>query len=198
MFAMGQVLPYRAPRDRSETTAFLGMVLFLASWAMMFAALFFAYSIVRVKAPAWPPPGVLEVPPFWPSVNTAVIVLSSVALQMGIFWTRRGKTQRLAPSLVVATVLGVGFLALQVMLWTQMMAQGLLPTQGTYPSVFYGLTWFHGLHVLVGVLALGRITVKAFFGAYSAGKHLPVRLWAMYWHFVGVVWAILFVSVFLV
>ena len=79
MEAMGELLPYRPPKAREETTAYLGMVVFLGSWAMMFAALFFAYGFVRSRSAAWPPPDVPELPWGAPAINTLVLAGSSVA-----------------------------------------------------------------------------------------------------------------------
>jgi heme/copper-type cytochrome/quinol oxidase subunit 3 len=67
---------------------------------------------------------------------------------------------------------------------------------GPYPSVFWALTTFHALHVLVGLVALAFLAWRTARGTYNAARHLPVRLWAMYWHFVGVVWLLIFASVF--
>jgi len=67
---MGDVVPLRSPRARRDTTAWLGMIIFLASWAMMFAALFFAYGIVRLRAQVWPPPELPALPLRLPLVNT--------------------------------------------------------------------------------------------------------------------------------
>jgi heme/copper-type cytochrome/quinol oxidase subunit 3 len=73
---------------------------------------------------------------------------------------------------------------------------GLLPSAGAYPSVFWGLTCFHALHVLVGLVALGVLGWRVGQGYYNPARHLPVRLWTMYWHFVGAVWLLIFASVF--
>ncbi len=195
---MGEVLPYRPPRAREETTAYLGMVVFLGSWAMMFAALFFAYGFVRTRSSAWPPPGLPELPWVIPAVNTLVLAASSAAILWGLRFIREGTARKLGRSLLVALLLGVLFLALQLLVWTRLYAQGLHPdTSGPYGSVFWGLTCFHALHVVVGLIGIGLLCRRAFAGAFSAARYLPVRLWALYWHFVGAVWALMFISIFL-
>ena len=88
------------------------------------------------------------------------------------------------------------FLGLQLALWITVWRAGLLPTAGPYPSVFWALTTFHALHVLVGLGALGALAWRTARGIYNAARHLPVRLWTMYWHFVGAVWLLIFASVF--
>ena len=197
MEAMGSVLPYRPPRAREETTAWLGMVIFLGSWAMMFAALFFAYGYVRTRGGEWPPAGVPRLPTLLPALNTLVLLASSACLQYGIASVRSGGP-RLFLALVAALLLGAVFLALQLWLWNALYSGGLHANSGgSYGSVFYGLTGFHALHVLVGLFGVGLLCRRAYKGEFSPAKYLPVRLWAMYWHFVGIVWALMFVSVFL-
>jgi len=199
MYPMGDVLRYRPPRAHEETTAYVGMVIFLASWAMMFAALFFAYGYVRSRAAVWPPPDLPLLPILLPLLNTAVLGGSSAALQLGGWWIARGNVHRLVWALGVAVALGALFLALQVVLWSNLYGQGLRPsTGGPYGSVFYGLTCFHALHVLVGLGGLAWLWRQGSVGLLSAARHLPLRLWTMYWHFVGVVWALMLVSIFLI
>ncbi len=191
--AVTDILPYPPPRQREENTAWLGMVIFLGSWAMLFAGLFFAYGAVRIGVHRWPPPGLPRLPRLLPAVNTAVIALSSVALQMGYARLRERSSARLVAT---AFALGAIFLALQGLLWVQVWKSGLVPQAGPYPSVFWGLTAFHALHAFVGVVALGVLARRIARGIYSPARHLAVRLWAMYWHFVGVVWLVLFATVF--
>ena len=196
---MGDLVPLRSPRARRDTTAWLGMIIFLASWAMMFAALFFAYGIVRLRAQVWPPPELPALPLRLPLVNTGLLALSSVALELGLGAVRAARPPRTSGLLVAAAfALGVGFLALQALVWRDLLAAGLRPATGTYASVFYGLTGFHGLHVLVGLVALAWLCARAFAGTYTPARNLTLRLWVMYWHFVGAVWAVVFVTVFLV
>ncbi len=199
MHAMGEVLRYRPPRAHDETTAYLGMVIFLASWAMMFAALFFAYGYVRSRALVWPPPDLPLLPIALPLANTLVLGVSSAVLQFGNWSIAKGSSSRLAWALGLTVALGILFLALQLVLWFQLYREGLRPSSGgPYGSVFYGLTWFHAVHVAVGLGGLVWLWRKARLGTLSAARHLPLRLWTMYWHFVGVVWALMLVSIFLV
>jgi cytochrome c oxidase subunit 3 len=199
MHAMGEVLRYRPPRAHDETTAYLGMVIFLASWAMMFAALFFAYGYVRSRALVWPPPELPALPIALPLANTLVLGISSAVLQFGNWSIAKGSSSRLVRALGLTVGLGILFLVLQLVLWSQLYFEGLRPSSGgPYGSVFYGLTCFHALHVAVGLGGLVWLWRKARLGTLSAARHLPLRLWTMYWHFVGVVWALMLVSIFLV
>jgi heme/copper-type cytochrome/quinol oxidase subunit 3 len=199
MAVMGNVLRYPSPRVREDTTAWLGMVIFLASWAMLFAALFFAYGFIRTRSESWPPSDVPLLPVSWPAANTLVLALSSAAVQRGLRAIQRGETRASTRSVVGAALLGVIFLLSQLLLWSALYRLGLKPsTGGPYASVFYGLTWFHALHVLVGVFGLAWVASQLWRGWLSPARHLPLKLWTMYWHFVGVIWGLLFISVFLI
>ncbi len=192
---MTELLRYPPPREREENTAWLGMLVFLGSWAMLFAGIFFAYGVVRASTHHWPPDGLPRLPIALPAANTLVIGLSSLALQMGYERLKKGAPAA-ASLLFVALALGTLFLALQAVLWTQVWRSGLSPDRGPYPSAFWALTGFHALHVAIGVGALVALAVRTALGTYNPARHLAVRLWAMYWHFVGAVWLLIFATVF--
>ena len=131
-----------------------------------------------------------------PALNSLVLLASGLALQLGFWGIRNGKTQELSAALVVSLLLGLLFLGLQIYLWTKLYRGGLRPDGGPYPSVFYALTVFHGLHVVVGLAALAVLLFQSLKGVYSAPRHLPVKLWTMYWHFVDAIWLLVFFTVF--
>jgi len=183
----------RGSGSRDETTAWIGMVLFLGSWAMLFAGLFLAYGLVRAHAPEWPALDQPRLPLLVPGLNTLVMLASSAALVQALRALALGRPS--APTwLAGATALGVVFLAVQLAVWARLWDQGLVPSGGPFPSVFYGLTVVHAAHVLVGVAALAWLTRRAVVDAAAA--RLPVRLWGMYWHFVGAVWLVLYGGVY--
>src|SRR5688572_24420642 len=106
----------------------MGMAIFVASWAMLFAALFFAYGLSRIRAPSWPPADLPPLPLALPALATLALAASSADLQRA-----RVRT---------GAVLGVIFLILQVVVWRQMVLGGLRPQTGTYASFFFTLTVF--------------------------------------------------------
>jgi cytochrome c oxidase subunit III len=175
-----------------ETTAVLGMTIFIASWAMLFASLFFAYALTRLRAPFWPP---LDQPPLplgLPAVASLQLLMATTALVAA-------RKQLVAGSpvtrlLVIALVGETAFLVLQLVVWWSCWQAGLRPETGTYASVFYGLTVFHGAHVLVGIGALAGLVVRSARGRLSS---VSLRLWTLYLHMVAVLWAIMFVAVYL-
>ncbi|MGZ6123824.1 MAG: cytochrome c oxidase subunit 3 [Myxococcales bacterium] len=190
------VIPYRSRGARKDATAWIGMLIFLGSWAMMFAALFFAYGSLRARSSAWPPLETPRLPLVLPVCNTLVIGASSLALERALWSARRGRLVAVLPAILAALLLGATFVGLQVLLWTRLWNAGLRPDGGPYASVFYGLTVVHALHVAVGLLGLGYCAARASVAAFTPVRHVGLRLWAAYWHFVGVVWLLLLVTVF--
>jgi len=186
---------YRLRRSEDEITSYVGMIIFLGSWAMMFAALFFAYAVVRLRAPMWPPPDQPALPILIPGLNTVVIAGSSAAVAVAVRAHALGRQPRAAIGLGLGAAFGALFLALQAVVWVGLWRAGLLPTGGPYASVFYALTAFHALHVVVGLVALGTLAIRA--QPPRGTTRSAVRLWGMFWHFVGVVWVALYVAVYL-
>jgi cytochrome c oxidase subunit III len=183
-----------AARDVDAT---VGMTILLGAWVMLFAALFLAYGVVRVQANEWPPFGAPRLPLLVPGVNTLLLLASSVALRRGLARAQRGDAGPLFPATVVATLLGLAFIGAQIASWRSMLVRGLLPSSGVYGSVFYALTGFHALHAAGGVVALALLAVHTARGRQR--ERTPVRalrLAALYWDFVAVVWVAMYVTVY--
>jgi heme/copper-type cytochrome/quinol oxidase subunit 3 len=192
--AIRDLARYRREPHGTERTAHVGMAVFLGSWAMLFVALFFAYAFVRGRAPTWPPLDAPPLPRLLPGVNTLVIAASSWAVVRAVRAQELARGRSAAAALWGAAILGAIFLALQVVVWAGLWRQGLVPSGGPYPSVFYAFTAFHALHVLVGLAALAWLALRARAGTAS---RTDVRLWGWYWHFVGVLWGALYVTLYL-
>jgi heme/copper-type cytochrome/quinol oxidase subunit 3 len=155
---MGTVVELR-PRARQEFTGSLGMIIFLASWGMMFAGLFFVYGYARLKSVVWPPPGLPILPIGLPALNTAVMIASSLALTRAIGHIRRGERGGFQRMIAATLGLGVLFLGLQVVVWRSVAAAGLSVSHGLYGAVFYTFTAFHAARGALGPrpLAPGRV-----------------------------------------
>jgi cytochrome c oxidase subunit 3 len=191
---MGTVVEIK-PRAQEELTSSLGMLVFLASWGMMFAGLFFAYGFARSKAVVWPPAGAPVLPLGLPAINTVVILTSSLTIAWGLESLRRGRRARFRALVGVTAALGAIFLALQLTLWQHVVAAG-LPVAGTYGAVFYSFTALHALHVVVGLGLLLWVFARSLFGKYTEHNTTNVRMCAMFWHFVDVVWVLMFLTIY--
>jgi cytochrome c oxidase subunit 3 len=193
---MASVVALR-PRAREDFTASLGMVVFLASWAMMFSSLFFAYGFVRARATVWPPLDVPVLPVGLPALNTAVLLASSLTFARGLSELKRGERRALPVWVALTFLLGAVFLGLQLHVWQSVWDAGLhLTSGGIYGSAFYALTTFHALHVAVGLLLLLWVFFQALRGQYTEHNHVKVRLCTMFWHFVDVVWILMFLTLY--
>jgi cytochrome c oxidase subunit 3 len=194
----------RAHAQRGISNPILGMILFIASEVMFFAGLFAAYFNVRLTAPHWPP---LVNEQEFEAFNlhatehlavagtlTAILVLSSVTMQLAVWAIRRGDRTAFLRATAVTLVLGVVFLTGQVWDYTQL-EFGITDT--AFGSTFYTLTGFHGAHVAGGAVMLGVVMYRGLAGQFSARHHDMVEATSLYWHFVDVVWIALFSTLYL-
>jgi heme/copper-type cytochrome/quinol oxidase subunit 3 len=205
MSALAMTLPQdRTPPPAPETRrarvdATFGMALFIGSWSMAFATLFLTFLILRQRQPAWPPAGVTLPSLGLASLATVVLLASSVCLHAAVRRARAGLSG-FAGRWAAGLVLGVAFAALQSWLWIDVWAAGGRPDSGMYESIFYMLTWFHGLHVACGLAALLLVQVRAVAGPVARrvgpGRLAGASNVAIFWHFVDAVWLIMFVSFF--
>lgn len=191
-----QALPANRTKSSEEVSYSLGMIVALAAWAMMFAALFFAYFGARARFTEWPPAGVPHLPLTLPFVNTLVLLGSSVAISLATKRLAAGDKPGLTRYLSLGTLLGVVFLGLQVVVWRDLWSQGLLPSSGLYGSVFYGLTGLHALHVVAGLGVLLVLLRRAFSGSFSPKEAFKVRVPVLFWHFVDAMWVLMFLSIY--
>ena len=186
------------PHAKEDTNSYVGIVVALASWGMMFAGIFFMYAALRARAASWPPPGMPHLPTGWAWGSTAAIVASSVAFDRGLHALRAGNGERFKKLLSTTIVLGFAFLQLQVLVWMSVRNLGVYMTSGIYGSIFFGFTYLHAAHIVAGLLAAGFIHYRARKGHYTAHNWFNVRSVAYFWHFVGAVWIVMFVTLFLV
>ena len=176
----------------SVPAAKIGLGLFLAIVGSLFALLLSAYSM-RTQMGEWRPAPVPKL--LW--LNTAVLFASSGALQWAQVATRRGKMDAVRAGLFAACVFALAFLAGQLLAWRQLDAAGYFLTANAAAAFFYLITGVHGLHVLGGLVALGRTMDKAWRSVMAGQIRLSVELCAIYWHFLLTVWLIFFVLLLL-
>jgi len=176
----------------------LGMWIFLLSEIMFFTALIGSYIILRFSHPdAWQAPGkVLNIPVT--AVNTFLLICSSVTMVKAYASIADGNQKMLRLWLVFTVLIGATFVGIQVYEYYHLIEKAFVPSAGLYGSTFYTMTGFHGFHVTMGVICMSFVTWKAFRGAYTATDHRGVEVIGLYWHFVDLVWIILFTIVYLI
>jgi cytochrome c oxidase subunit 3 len=124
--------------------------------------------------------------------NTAGLVFSSVALQWALIAARRGQMTRTRYGMLAAGFFALAFMAGQLVAWQQLIALGYLAQSNPANAFFYLITGLHAIHLLGGLVVWSRTTFKLLAGAELARVRLSVELCALYWHFLLVIWGILF------
>lgn len=184
----------------------LGMWVFLLSEVMFFSGLIGSYIVLRFASPdQWAEPNVvLNVP--LTGLNTFILICSSVTMVKAFAAVEHGDQAGLKRWLLGTILLGSTFLSIQVYEYIKLVGDGFVPMASRYAaeggplygSTFYTMTGFHGTHVTIGVLCLIFTAIKAFRGKYSKDNYAGVEIMGLYWHFVDLVWIILFTIVYLI
>jgi cytochrome c oxidase subunit 3 len=173
----------------------LGMFLFIASETMLFGSFFTAYFFVRVTADTpWPMPP-FHLPVFVAGVNTAILVTSSFTMHWALQSIKRGNRAGLQAGLFLTFLMGLTFLLTQVREYSRV---GFAPKDGAFATIFFSLTGLHGAHVAVGLSLLAVATVRAFRGHFTPEHHHGVELPGIYWHFVDVMWIVVYTTVYII
>jgi cytochrome c oxidase subunit III len=174
----------------------LGMFMFIASEIMLFGSFFTAYFFVRVvnDPPEWPPEG-FHLPVFVAGINTAILVTSSFTMHWALTSIKRGNHAGLRAGLVLTFLMGFTFLATQI---TEYARIGFQPGDNAFTTIFFCLTGLHGAHVFVGLSILLFMTIRAFRGHFSPEHHHGVEIGGIYWHFVDVMWIVVYTTVYLI
>jgi len=174
----------------------LGMFLFIASEAMLFGAFFTAYFFIRVVNPdadPWPLPP-FHLPKLVAGINTAILLTSSFTMHWALQSIKRGDRSGLKAGLVLTFFMGLSFLITQMIEYAHV---GFTPADGAFGTIFFGLTGLHGAHVFVGLSLLLVATIRAFRGHYTPEHHHGVEIPGIYWHFVDVMWIVVYSTVYL-
>ena len=182
----GVIVDLREEGTSSLPPAKIGLGVFLAVVGSLFA-LFISASSMRMNLVDW---RTLPVPALrW--FNTGVLVLSSMALQGAHMAARRNDIDGVIVGLCVGGASAITFLVGQLLAWRELSAAGYFLASNPANSFFYLITAAHGLHLMGGLVALGRATAKVLRGAEPTQIRLSVELCTIYWHFLLVVWLVL-------
>ena len=180
--------------------AVLGIFLFIGSEIMLFGSFFTVYFFDRVvnAADQWPPLGPdgnpFERPWFVALVNTCILVTSSFTVHWATVSVKRGHRAGLQAGMVLTILLGATFLLTQVVEYHRL---GFNTGDHAFAGTFFGLTGLHGCHVLIGLIILSVMAVRAFRGHFSPEHHHGIEVGGIYWHFVDVMWIVVYITVYL-
>jgi cytochrome c oxidase subunit 3 len=171
----------------------LGMMLFIISEVMIFAAFFTAYFFIRIVShDPWPAHGD-KLPEAVAGINTAILLSSSLTIHWATSSIRRGNRFGLKAGMTATFLLGLAFLTIQINEYVHI---GFAPHDAAQASVFFGLTGLHGAHVFIGLCILLMVTIRSFRGHYSADAHRGMEVPAIYWHFVDIMWVVVYTTVY--
>jgi cytochrome c oxidase subunit 3 len=170
------------------------MLLFIISEVMLFGAFFTAYFFIRVaKGAPWPATGT-TLPVEVAGVNTAILVSSSLTIHWAQTSIKNGNRFGLKAGMLTTLLLGCTFLFVQINEYANI---GFAPQDNAQSTVFYSLTGLHGAHVFIGLVLLLIVTIRAFRGHYSPQQHRGVEVPGIYWHFVDIMWLVVYSTVYL-
>ena len=173
------------------------MWLFLASDCLFFGSLIAAYLLYRDKSIVGPYPDELFDIPFT-SVSAFVLLMSSVSMVLALAAIQRGDLKRMQIWLFTTALLGTLFVAGQAYEFTEFYREGLDLDTNLFGTTFFVLTGFHGAHVTVGVMILLSLFIYSFTGRIGKAQSLNIELAGLYWHFVDIVWIVIFTFIYLV
>ncbi len=185
-----------APANRPNLVS-IGTIVWLSSELMFFAALFAMYFTMRAVNPdVWATDTQFLNVPF-ASVNTTILVLSSVTCQLGVFAAERGDVKGLRRWFIITFIMGSVFIGGQIFEYAELVGKGLTLSSSAYGSAFYLTTGFHGLHVTGGLIAFLLVLATTFVAKrFTHDQATRAIVVSYYWHFVDVVWIALFFMIY--
>ena len=172
----------------------IGMMIVLISFSMLFATLFLTYVIYRVSATKWPPDGSLPINILLPTINTIIIFFSSYFLYLYQKTYNSKLFSKLTKYWTLSTVLGLIFIGLQFGLWKNLKSFGIYSGSNILSSIIYSFTWIHCAHMVLGIIALLFLwpTLKAHNQDYSSRVYNIGKCW----HFLAIIWFIIYLTLF--
>jgi heme/copper-type cytochrome/quinol oxidase subunit 3 len=175
----------------------LGMWAFLGSECLFFGSLISSYLLYRGRSLVGPyPEDVYDIP--YTSVSSFVLLMSSLTMVLALNAIQRGDQRKLRAWLLATALLGITFVGGQVFEFTIFVNEGLTIQRNLFGTSFFVLTGFHGAHVTVGILMLLTLFGQSLAGHLPTERALRVELVGLYWHFVDVVWIVIFTIVYLI
>jgi cytochrome c oxidase subunit 3 len=185
--------PPAANRSSRVDPQVLGILLFIVSEVMVFGAFFTAYFFIRVaQGDPWPAPGT-NLPVEVAGVNTAILMSSSLTMHWAQESIKKGNRFGLKAGMLTTFLLGCSFLFIQINEYANI---GFAPQDHAQQTIFYSLTGLHGAHVFIGLLLLLFVTIRSFRGHYSPEEHRGVEVPGIYWHFVDIMWIVVYSTVY--
>jgi cytochrome c oxidase subunit 3 len=196
--------------EQQTDASVMGMWVFLVTEIMFFGGMFVGYMIYRYTYYGPWLEGSQHMDFWWGTINTAVLLCSSLTMALGVRASQLGQRRMLFTFLLITILFGLGFLGIKSIEYHGHWVDGQFPGEnfrfsGPNPaqvelffSFYWAMTGFHALHVLIGIGLVTYIAYRSFQGAYGPDYHNPVENIGLYWHFVDVVWIYLYPLLYLI
>ena len=171
-----------------------GFLLFLISDCVLFSSFIFAYLYLRNSGQGWPPPGIQRLDVAFAAWNSVVLFGSGATMHYALENFKHGKFIKYMWFLMATIILGAGFLGGQAYEYNHLINVEHVTWSGSgiFGASFFTLTGMHGMHVFFGVCYLTVLLLQSAAGVYSRGKYFGITAGTLYWHFVDVIWVVLF------
>ncbi|MBC7428311.1 MAG: cytochrome c oxidase subunit 3 [Bacteriovorax sp.] len=179
-------------KEGDKVISSVAMVVALISFGMLFLTLMMSFALYRFTAPVWPPAGMEKPSLLIPSISTFLIILSSLAYFSFEKKTAKGLIDK--QGLMITLILGSSFMVSQAIFWNQLKSHGIFVSSGIFASVMYAFTWIHAAHIVMALVLLVWLYRKL----SSPDKMTAVLVSSAgkFWHFLGIVWLVMFVTIF--
>jgi cytochrome c oxidase subunit 3 len=177
-----------------------GFLLFLVSDCVLFSSFIFAYLYMRNSGQGWPPPGISRLPVAPTALNSIILFGSGATMHYALENWKRGNFMRYAMLIISTIILGAMFVGGQAIEYTTLYFKDHVSWAGSgiFGASFFTLTGMHGFHVSVGVIYLVILLLQSVHGVYTKDKYFGLTAGTLYWHFVDVIWVVLFTIFYLV
>lgn len=170
---------------------------FLGSDVMFFGAFIATYLVYRGRSLNGPYPSeILNIPVT--SVSTFVLLMSSLAMVLGLYYLREGQKNKATLWILVVVLLGTVFMGFQFVEFREFAHEGLTPRTNIFGTTFFILTGIHGAHVTIGVIWMAFLAYSSHRGKLRADNSLDLEIAGLYWHFVDIVWIVIFTVIYLI
>lgn len=186
--------------SKEEVVSSIAMTLLLIILAMLFVTFFLGLSVYRLNNPIWPPAGFVKVSLGLPLTSTVIIILSSLTYHFFLRSFQRNIRDGWKKNFYFLTLfLGLCFMSAQFLFWKSLSTQGLLVEGGLYPSLLYTFTWIHAFHVVLALIILLSVYPASGELEEESVQIYKVRVLNVgkFWHFLGIVWILIFLFLFI-
>jgi cytochrome c oxidase subunit III len=191
--ALERSRPHGHPAAERPQLLAVGIMIWLGSEFMFFSGLFAAFFTIRSAAAVWPPPGT-HLDTIQAGIFSVVLLASSPTMQFGVWAQERGDYKKAKAWILTSFLLGAAFLGNQAYEWRTL---GFSPKNNAYQSLFFIMSGLHGLHVLLGLVAMVALLGRLAGGKNDPGETAVYQGVSYYWHFVDIMWIGLFSALFL-